>query len=91
MTNLARMAEVARLLEALEPLEDQLLANELEMVRSLRTKYAEPGVTDFDDAVVLEVVLRNVEIRRGYLIDAKTESPRLYELERRSDGEPDNG
>lgn len=83
MANLARMAEVARLLELLQPLEEQLLPNELEMVRSLRLKYADPAVTDFDDAVVLEVILRNIEIRRGFRIDPKTDGGRVFELERR--------
>ena len=66
MTNLARHAAVTELLERLERLEDRLLPNEREMVAHLRSKYAEPGVTDFDDAHCLEVILRNVEIRKGY-------------------------
>ena len=66
MTNLLRHTEVTALLERLEGLEDRLLPNELEMLRALRAKYAEPGVTDFDDARCLEVILRNVEIRKGH-------------------------
>ena len=66
MTNLARHAAVTELLERLERLEDRLLPNEREMVAHLRLKYAEPGVSDFDDAQCLEVILRNVEIRKGY-------------------------
>ena len=85
MSNLARMAEVQRLLEQLEALQEKLLPNEREMVSSLRAKYDEPGVTDFDDAIVLEVILRNIEIRKGYAIDAKADAPRHYDLERRQD------
>ena len=85
MTNLTRMAEVQRLLDRLETLEDKLLPNELEMVRSLRAKYDDPGITDFDDAIVLDVILRNIEIRKGYRIDARADALRRYDLERRKD------
>ena len=87
MADLVRLAEVNRLLEALAPLEDRLLPNELEMVRSLRAKYAEPGVTDFDDSVVLEVILRNIEVRQGYGMDPKTAPSRTYELQRDEDSD----
>ena len=86
MVNLARHVEAQRLLERLAAVEDALLPNELEMVRHLRAKYAEPGVTDFDDVTVLEVILRNVEIRKGYGMDPKTDGGRVYELERKGDG-----
>ena len=66
MTNLLRHAEVTALLERLAPLEDQLLPNERQMVQALGDKYAQPGVTDFDDARCLEVILRNLEIRKGF-------------------------
>lgn len=69
MTNLLRHAEVTALLERLAPLEAQLLPNERQMVQALRDKYARPGVTDFDDARCLEVILRNLEIRKGYDMD----------------------
>ena len=83
MVNLARHVEAQRLLEEIAAVEDQLLPNELEMVHHLRAKYGEPGVTDFDDVTVLEVVLRNVEIRKGYRIDARKDAGRVYELARK--------
>ena len=66
MANLLRHVEVTRLLERLEALEDQLLANERTMVAELRAKYAEPGIGDPDDLLCLQVILRNIEIRKGY-------------------------
>ena len=71
MTNLLRHAEVTALLERLAPLEGQLLPNERQMVQAIRDKYAQPGVTDFDDAHCLEVILRNLEIRKGYDMERK--------------------
>ena len=87
MFNMTRHIEVQRLLERIAAVEDQLLPNELEMVRSLKAKYDDPGPNDFDDTTVLEVILRNVEIRKGYRIDAKRDAPRSYELERKADDE----
>ncbi len=89
MVNLTRHVEAQRLLEELAALEGALLPNELEMVRHLRAKYAEPGVTDFDDVTVLEVILRNVEVRKSYGMDPKTDGGRVYELERKGGGEED--
>ena len=88
MVNLARHVEAQRLLEQIAAVEDRLLPNELEMVHHLRAKYGEPGVTDFDDVPVLEVILRNVEIRKGYRIDPRKDAARVYELARKGeDGE----
>ena len=42
-----------------------LTPNELEMLSHLRSKYAVPDHGDFDDKICLEVILRNVAIRRG--------------------------
>jgi len=52
-------------------------------VRHLREKYADPGHGDADDVIVLEVVLRNVGIRNGFDIDARSHTPRAVEAERR--------
>lgn len=90
MFDMARHVEAQRLLEQIEAVEDQLLPNELEMVRSLKAKYAEPNHSDFDDVVVLEVVLRNVEIRKGYRIDARKDAPRNYDLDRKSGSDGDS-
>ncbi len=83
MVDLARHVHVTALFETIDAVEGRLTPNELEMVRHLREKYAEPGHGDFDDARVLEVILRNVEIREGYDIDARTHTPRAIEMERK--------
>lgn len=85
MVDLARHIRVKALLEEVAAVEDRLAANELEMVRHLAHKYQDPGPSDPDDARVLEVILRNVAIRRGYDVDARHRPPRAIQLERRKD------
>jgi hypothetical protein len=64
--DITRFAEVTRLLEELAPREAELSPNEREMYRSLKARYAEPGQTSFDDKTCLEVMLRNIEVRRRH-------------------------
>ena len=45
-------------------------------------KYAEPLDPDPFDVTALEVLLRNVEIRKGYRFDPRTEGGRVIELPR---------
>ncbi len=82
---MARHARVKALLEEVAAVEERLAANELEMVRHLARKYEDPGPSDPDDVRVLEVILRNVAIRKGYAIDARHRTPRAISLERRKD------
>ena len=85
MVDLARHVHVTSLFEDIEAVEAELTANELEMVRHLKEKYEDPGHSDFDDAHVLEVILRNVGIRKGFDIDARKHTPRAIEMERNKD------
>ncbi len=80
MFEMAKFVEVKRLLDQVEAVETGLTPNEREMFRSLLAKYAEPGQTDFDDQVCLEVILRNVEIRKGYNIDPVRDPGRVIDL-----------
>ncbi len=70
MPDRVRQLEVKRLLEELGALEDRLLENERSLLRELGRKYAEPTDGDFDDLTCLQVIRRNVEVRRGYASDA---------------------
>ena len=74
--DMARFAEVMRLLEELAPRQAELSPNEREMYRSLEAKYAEPGPTGFDDKVCLEVMLRNIQVRRHYGLKSGDEADR---------------
>ena len=79
MFDMARHLRVIALLDEINAVEDRLIANEREMVAHLREKYADPGHSDGNDAAVLEIILRNVEIRRGFEIDPKTHTPLAFE------------
>jgi len=81
--DLARHVHVTSLFEDIAKIEDKLTPNELEMVRHLKEKYEDPGHSDFDDAHVLDVILRNVEIRKGFDIDARKHTPRAIGMERK--------
>ena len=69
-------------LDELGAVEDELMPNERETYRSLALKYAEPATPDATDAVCLDVILRNVEIRKGYDFDPATDGGRVIDLPR---------
>ncbi len=82
MFDMAAYVEVKRLLDALGAIEARLMPNELEMLRSLKLKYAEPSSPDPFDVTSLEVMLRNVEIRKGYRFDPEKDAGRVIDLPR---------
>lgn len=83
--NLTRHAEVSRLLEEVGRVAEALTANELELFQHLKAKYADPGPGAEDDKVCLEVMLRNIGIRKGFGLDPRRDTGRKIELERRKD------
>ena len=87
MPDLIDLVEVNRLLDRLAAVEENLTPNERELFHSLKGKYREPGVTSFDDKVCLEVMLRNIEIRRGYGLDPQDTVGRIVDLPRTDDEE----
>ena len=80
MFNMAGYAEVKRLLGELQAVENKLMPNELEMLRSLKVKYTEPMTPDPFDQTCLTVMLRNVEIRKGYRIEPRKDGGRIINL-----------
>ncbi|MDD9879051.1 MAG: hypothetical protein OXR84_16595 [Magnetovibrio sp.] len=89
MFDMTAYAEAKRLIAELLDIEDQLMANELEMLHSLRDKYAEPITLDPFDVTALNVMMRNIEIRRGYDFDPKRDGGRVIDLPRDTGGKPD--
>ncbi len=63
--NLVEHAEIRDLLDELKPIAEELTPNEREMYTHLAGKYETPTQGAFDDKICLEVMLRNVGIRRG--------------------------
>lgn len=77
---LAERVEVLGLLDELRPLEEQLTPNEREMVAQIRDKYQSPGGETFDDKICLEVVLRNIDVRRSFDMKPQEAAVRTIEL-----------
>jgi hypothetical protein len=69
-----------KLLAEAEALAADLTPNEQEMLSHLKSKYAVPDHGDFDDKICLEVMLRNVAIRKGYAMDPKRDAARAIDI-----------
>ena len=82
MFNMAAYSSLKSLIDEVAALDDQLMPNEIETWRSLALKYAEPVSPDATDVTCLEVILRNVQIRRGYDFDPATDGGRVIDLPR---------
>ena len=74
MFNMTKYVEVQDRLAELATLEDELMPHEVEMLHELKAKYAEPVDPDPFDMTALDVLRRNVEIRKGYRIDPKADA-----------------
>ncbi len=85
MVDLVNHTEVVKLLAEAEALAADLTPNEQEMLSHLKSKYAVPDHGDFDDKICLEVMLRNVAIRKGYTMDPKSDAARVIEVTRTKD------
>lgn len=80
MVNLPNYVEAKRLLGEIEAVADDLMANEIEMFASLKAKYAEAVDPDPFDVTVLNVLLRNVAVRKGYDFDPRRDGGRVIDL-----------
>ena len=85
MVELVAYVALQRLIEAAEAVEESLMPNEREMLRSLKAKYAAPMDVDPFDTTALEVILRNVEVRKGYDFDPRKDGSRVIDLPRTGD------
>ena len=89
MVKLTELAEIQSLLDQLAPLQGELTANELELFRNLLSKYQEPVSGQFDDKICLELLLRNVSIRRAHGLAPEDATARRIDLPRAGpDDEP---
>ena len=62
--NLKTLVEIKDLIDRVANLEVDLADNERALFHELRDKYASEVAIGFDDKVLLEVMLRNITIRR---------------------------
>lgn len=84
--NLVVYAAFKERLDAIGAIEGQLIPNELETFRSLAVKYAEPVTPDPTDVACLDVILRNVEVRKGYNFNPETDGGRVIDMPRKGSG-----
>ena len=85
MVELVAYVALKRLIERAEGIEESLMPNEREMLHSLKSKYAAPIDVDPFDATALEVILRNVQVRKGYDFDPRKDGGRVIDLPRTGD------
>lgn len=84
MVNLAHYAEIKALLDDVAALADDLSPNERELFHTLAARYEEPVTGSFEDKTCLEVMLRNVALRKSYGLKA-SDATRRVELARKPD------
>ena len=82
MVDLANRAQVLELLESCEQLKEQLTANEFEMFSQLKSKYKSSDEGSFDDKLCLELMLRNIGIRKSVNMN-KSEATRVIDVEKK--------
>ena len=84
MVNLAHYTEIKTLLDEVTALADELSSNERELFHTLAARYEEPVTGSFEDKTCLEVMLRNVALRKGYGLKAQ-DATRQVDLPRKPD------
>ena len=85
MVKLVAYAEFKARLESAKALEGELLPNELEMLHSLTSKYGEPLDPDPFDVTALEVIQRNVGVRKGFSFDMKKDPKQYVNLSKKKE------
>ncbi len=81
MFDMAGYVEFKHLIDRVEAAGAALMPNETETLAELKDKYAEPLTPDATDVTCLEVILRNIEIRKHYAVDAESHARRTIEFE----------
>ena len=81
MFDMAGYVEFKHLIDRVEAAGAALMPNETETLADLKDKYAEPLTPDATDVTCLEVILRNIEIRKHYAVDAESHAGRSIDFE----------
>ncbi len=81
MFDMAGYVEIKHLIDRVEAAGAALMPNETETLADLKDKYAEPLTPDATDVTCLEVILRNIEIRKHYTVDAESHARRTIDFE----------
>lgn len=80
MFDMAGYVEIKHLIDRVEAAGAALMPNESETLADLKDKYAEPLTPAAADVTCLEVILRNIEIRKHYAVDAKSHAGRSIDF-----------
>lgn len=64
ISSMDQLSEIKNLIGQLTMIEDKLNDNERELFQELRQKHEDTSTIGFDDKILLEVMLRNINIRR---------------------------
>ena len=83
MTELEDHEQVIQLLSECVDVKGQFTANEFEMYSHIKEKYEKESEGSFDDKICLEVMLRNISIRKDLAID-KNDITRMIDVEKKS-------
>lgn len=81
MFDMAGYVGFKHLIDRVEAAGAALMPNEFETVAELKDKYAEPLTPDATDVTCLEVILRNIDIRKHYAVDAESHARRTIDFE----------
>ena len=80
MFDMAGYVEIKHLIDKVAAAGAALMPNEAETLATLEDKYAEPLTPDATDVTCLEVILRNIEIRKHYAVDAESHAGRTIDF-----------
>ena len=83
MPDLVDHKHVLQLLSECSAAKDQFTANEYEMYSHIKEKYEKESEGSFDDKICLEVMLRNISIRKDLDLD-KNDVTRVIDVEKKS-------
>ena len=83
MPELENHEQVVQLLSECAAIKGQFTANEFEMYSHIKEKYEKESEGSFDDKICLEVMLRNISIRKDLAID-KNDITRVIDVEKKS-------
>ena len=82
MPELVDREHVLQLLSECADVKGQFTANEYEMYSHIKEKYDNETDESFDDKICLEVMLRNISIRKDLAID-KNDVTRVIDVEKK--------
>ena len=82
MTESEDRVNVLQLLSECDAVKGQFTANEFEMYSHIKEKYDKETEGAFDDKICLEVMLRNISIRKDLSLD-RNEATRVIDVEKK--------